>query len=298
MMPGDGGNGGDDELESLDPTAAQPLIPNSRAHDPATDESLPQIIARLEMAQESGRLNWDAGTRFYITLADGTVLRAEPDCDHTEHGCTYTYEIDGDEDTFSPWEHDGDEAEIIMIVRGISMVEFGGPVSEDEDETIAFRQYGAWMNHGGFGVSTYLDVDGDTARLALADGIPSGTRPTADATWEGVMVGTRISGTDRDNILQGDARLVYSMTGRDIDATFSNIVDLDNMGQRIMIEGEANPTIAFMDVPVGTDGEYLMVVPGQRFIRGNILGPNHEETTGVFQDSDIIGAYGAKRPSN
>jgi len=102
------------------------------------------------------------------------------------------------------------------------------------------------------------------------------------------MVGTPARGGNRDNILQGDARLVYSMAGQDIDATFSNIVNLDRQASHSVT------TVRFDGVPVGTDGTYGGGGVGNR-IHGAFFGPNHEETGGVFEASGIVGAYGAKR---
>ena len=64
-----------------------------------------------------------------------------------------------------------------------------------------YTALGAWMQHGAFSVNTEkgtvqvqdfaLDF---TRRLAMAGGDLTGTRPTGNATWLGLMVGTPATG--------------------------------------------------------------------------------------------------------
>jgi len=184
-----------------------------------------------------------------------------------------------------------DTIRAVLTKNGITLLEGRGGNAGPN-----YRIYGTWMTHGAFAVETAVEVtEGDTTvvgRGTSAYGERTGTRPTASAEWRGVMVGTPRQEGNRDNILQGDARLVYSMAGQNIDATFDNIVNLDRQASHSVT------TVQFTDVPVDRDGTYGQGTTGNR-IEGAFYGPNHVETGGVFERNGIIAAYGAKRqPSN
>ena len=50
----------------------------------------------------------------------------------------------------------------------------------------------------------------------------------------------------------------------------------------------------FSDLEVGPDGTFSRGQSGAR-IQGGFYGPDHAEAAGVFEQSDIVGAFGAKR---
>ena len=127
-----------------------------------------------------------------------------------------------------------------------------------------------------------------TVRGASAIGDLTNTRPATDATWRGVMVGTPTRGTNRDNILQGNAELTYTFADEEIDARFSNIVNLDREMHHSVTD------VRFDDVPVAADGTYEAGDPGNK-IQGGFVGTEHSETGGVFEQQGIVGAFGARR---
>ena len=53
-------------------------------------------------------------------------------------------------------------------------------------------------------------------------------------------------------------------------------------------------TVLFADVPIGSGGTFEAGFAGNR-IQGGFYGPNHAETAGIFEQSNIVGAFGAKR---
>lgn len=179
----------------------------------------------------------------------------------------------------------------ILTRNGITLLETRGGTAGPN-----YRVYGAWMIHGVFAVSTgsesTLEADGTditfTARGAQAAGDLSRSRPAAQATWRGVMVGTPARGGSRDNILQGDAALAFDLGSLTLDAKFTNIVNLDRNSAHKVQE------VRFDDVPVATDGTYRAGGAGNR-IQGGFAGPDHKETGGVFEQLGIIGAFGALR---
>jgi len=186
-------------------------------------------------------------------------------------------------------ENDVDTSRAVLSRNGITLLEGRGGTSGPN-----YRAYGAWMDHGGFAVETRAQdtIDGTlvTARGSSAVGDLTGSRPTADATWQGLMVGTPARGANRDNILQGDAELTYSTGTQTIDARFSDIVDLDRGVPHSV------SAVMFDDVRVETDGTYEVGRVGNR-ISGGFAGLGHEETGGVFEQRGIVGSYGARRVS-
>ena len=149
------------------------------------------------------------------------------------------------------------------------------------------------MTHAGFAVqSERTTVEGVniTARYGIAGGDLTRVSPPVTATWRGSMVGTPREGALRDNVLQGDATLTYAIAGGggSLDAAFTDIKDIDR--------GAAHTTtsVRFADVPVAANGTWRAGTTGN-LIQGGFYGPNHVEAAGVFEQSGIIGAFGARR---
>ena len=147
------------------------------------------------------------------------------------------------------------------------------------------------MQHSAFAVDTqsftYQGVT-FTGRYGIAGGDLTGSRPTGDATWHGAMVGTPATGGDRGHQLHGDATLIYDMSGGNLDARFSNIYNTTSGTLH------STPDVRFNDVPVSQGGTFQDGQTGNR-IQGGFYGPGHAETAGVFEKSNIVGAFGAKR---
>ena len=160
---------------------------------------------------------------------------------------------------------------------------------------------GSWMVHSAFAVQTEtLTADGTRAsfRYSIVGGDLTGRPLTGSATWLGIMVGTPATGDRRGENLVGTAALNYDFfiegdaTGAGLvpalDVAFSNIQNIDR--------GEAHGTeaILFPNLAVGSDGTFQAGVTGER-IQGGLYGPNHAEAAGIFESSNIVGAFGAKR---
>ena len=158
---------------------------------------------------------------------------------------------------------------------------------EDED----FGGFGAWMEHSGFAVQEeHYVVEGISISGAygIAGGDRTGTAPTGSATWRGLMVGGIATGSNSGEGLQGDAILTYSLGGGSLDARFSNIKNLDRFA------AHSTPEVQFNNVPVSSHGTFQAGLTGNR-IQGGFYGPGHAEAAGIFEQSNIIGAFGAKR---
>ena len=150
---------------------------------------------------------------------------------------------------------------------------------------------GAWMNHSGFQVSDGSDKYEDiriTARYGIVGGDLTGRQPTGSVTWRGIMLGMTASGTGRGERLQGDASLIYNLTASDIDISFSDIQNLDRRSAHSI------SSVRFDDVPVASGGTFEAGLTGNR-VQGGFYGPGHAEAAGVFEQSNIVGAFGATR---
>ena len=180
-----------------------------------------------------------------------------------------------------------DTARAVLTKNGITLLEVRGGTGGPN-----FRTYGAWLEHGAFSVGTkaQTEVEGVTitVRGAAALGDLTNTRPSTNATWRGLMVGTPSRGAQRDNLLQGDAQLTFDASESEIDATFSNIVDLDRNAAHSVRE------VRFKDVPVSPNGTWTVGSSGNT-LSGGFVGPDHSEAGGIFEQQGIVGAYGAKR---
>ena len=153
--------------------------------------------------------------------------------------------------------------------------------------------YGSWMEHSAFAVQTEtgtVSIFGQNAdyrtRYGIAGGDLTGSSPSgATATWRGLMVGTTPA---NGNLLQGDATLEYSLDAGTLGAAFTEIKDLTRNA------AHSTDSVRFNDVPVATNGTYQAGSAGNR-IQGGFYGPDQAESTGVFEQSGIIGAFGAKK---
>ena len=86
----------------------------------------------------------------------------------------------------------------------------------------------------------------------------------------------------------GTAALKYDMAAGRLDAAFSGIRNID----RGMAHGVE--TVTFSDLAVQPDGTFARGGSGTRS-QGGFYGPGHAEAAGIFEQSDIVGAFGAKR---
>ena len=147
------------------------------------------------------------------------------------------------------------------------------------------------MEHSGFAAHTeWFVVDGirGDGRYGMAGGDLTGTRPLGTATWRGLMAGTPATGAGRDDRLQGDATLTYHTGSQRLNAAFTDIQNIDRL------RAHSTSAVRFNDVSVDAGGRFQAGGTGDR-IQGGFYGPGHAETAGVFEGSNIVGAFGAKK---
>ena len=167
----------------------------------------------------------------------------------------------------------------------------------------ALRSWGAWMQHAGFVLHTAetvlpdtndMDAEYRTAwRYSLAAGDVSGTRPfgAGTLTWKGVMTGMT---TDGATLLAGKTTVAYATASQTLDITIDGIRNAET-------DGAWNKPILFENVRVNANGTFSdgrQDVGTQRvagYVDGAFFGPGHEEAAGVFEQNNVVGAFGAKR---
>ena len=202
--------------------------------------------------------------------------------------CTATDPLSGAVDTIellnTPLRHGA--ATAMGSKHGITLM------SESSTHTGAdLASLGAWMEHSSFAIQNERQT-GEEGKVDVWYGIGVGDltdRPlTGSATWLGIMVGTPIAGDDRGDRLVGTAALNYDMAAGGLDAGFSGIKNIDR-GTAHGVE-----TVIFSDLAVEPDGTFARGQSGAR-IQGGFYGPSHAEAAGIFEQSDIVGAFGTRR---
>lgn len=145
------------------------------------------------------------------------------------------------------------------------------------------------MQHSTFFVGEVLvDSESLLSRSSFTVGDLTDSRPLGNATWQGLMVGMPTTGDDSGDLLQGDATLTYSLDNQSLDAEFTNIQNIDKLAAHSV------STVRFTGVPVDAEGEFEAGSVGNR-VQGGFYGPDHAETAGIFEKSNIVGSFGAKK---
>ena len=173
------------------------------------------------------------------------------------------------------------EARPILTRNGITIAEAN---SGD------FGILGSALRHSAFVSERSYIFDprgGYYARGAIAAGDLAGSRPAVNGSWSGLMTGTLARDGD---YLTGDANLAYtaSSAGGHLQAEFSNI-----RNETLNRAHDAAPA-RFVGVAVDSEGTFDSGVRGDR-IQGGFYGSGHAEVAGIFEQSGILGAFGAYR---
>ena len=178
------------------------------------------------------------------------------------------------------------DAEPIGSAHGITLMSESG-----RQMGVDVTSLNAWMEHGSFALYNLRaageEFESNTLH-AVVLGDLTGRPLTGSATWLGIIVGTPIAGDDRGDRLVGTAALNYDMAAGGLDAGFSGIKNID---RRTAYSVE---TVIFSDLTVEPDETFSSGQSGAR-IQGSLCGPGHAEAAGIFEQSDIVGAFGARR---
>jgi len=190
-----------------------------------------------------------------------------------------------------------DDARTIVVHQDIALT-----LDRSGDDGIASHlSFGAWMDNAGFFVATggtfRIGKNDRAARMVVAVGEPTGSRPAATAVWQGSMVGTPKQGEYKNNLLRGEAYLRFDVNRSLLDARFFNIKDFTRFGVPYRTEELPKSRLRFSKIPVGENGSYARTYDDGVNIRGNFYGDSHAETAGTFDRAGIIAAFGAKERS-
>ena len=201
--------------------------------------------------------------------------------------CTFTEPRTGYSDAvrLSDFEFVSGRDEPVGTKHGVTLIRSTGRHDGTE-----FRTLGAWMQDSAFGVRIErVTVEGVRvdARYGLAGGKLTGSQPSGRATWLGQMVGTATAGADGGDRLQGDAILTYDLDSGRLDAEFSDIRNIDRLGRPAR-------AVRFDGVDVAPVGTFGTGIPGNN-IQGGFYGADHAEAAGIFEQSNIVGAFGARK---
>lgn len=244
------------------------------------DARSPGIVSRADSLLASA-IHGNTSERELPTF----ILRAS--CSGT--ACTFSEPTTGYSQTLrlSDLEFSSGTQHAVGTKHGVTLVRWSGRY-----EGTDYRALGAWMQHSGFAVQmarfTFEGVRVD-GRYGIAGGDLTGSRPLGySATWQGLMVGTPAIGAGHGDLLQGDASLTYDMDSRMLDAAFTNIQNIDRL------RAHSVSTVRFDNVSVGAGGTFQAGATGNR-IQGGFYGPGHAEATGVFEQQNIVGAFGARQ---
>ena len=258
------------DLAGLSAPAETPAAQNARA---------PALVSRADSLILSSLYG-------ETTHPDLPTFRASSRCSGAY--CTVTEPRSGYSLTYSLSDFESADATTVAIgtKHGITLMSGSGPLHGTE-----LTGFGAWMEHAAFVVQTEdLTLEGTrvTGRYGLAGGDLTGVKPVGGATWLGVMVGRPATGIQRNDRLVGDAALNYDFSLDVLDVAFSSIVNIDR--------GTAHSVrvVRFEDLAISRRGTFQAGWPGNR-IQGGFYGPGHAEAAGIFEQSNIVGAFGAKQ---
>ena len=183
-------------------------------------------------------------------------------------------------------------------VEQVTMIQSIAAGRQSDGTQLAFQTYGGWLTNSVFGVGSMNVTEGATTTNRLSSfsfGENTGSNPTImasdggiDASWEGVVVGKN---TENGNLVQGGARIsIFSDNPNSITSVdFTEMKDL-NTGNNVQ---DIIPN-SWNNIPLN-NGTFR-VADGS--LEGTFYGSGHTEVGGIFNHSNIIGAYGAARRIN
>jgi len=169
--------------------------------------------------------------------------------------------------------------------KGIGLAEYSATATRQGVEWTT-SHYGAWLDYSALETSiASAEKPGEvnlTTAYNLSFGKRTGTAPSGNATWEGVMLGHTRHGAVQP--LQGDAIMNFKLDAMTIDVYFSKIKNLTTR--------DDYPDLRFDEVPV-SKGAFTSRTDTAH-IAGRFYGPAHEEVGGVFTYPTALGAFGGR----
>lgn len=178
---------------------------------------------------------------------------------------------------------DDTEIRVGPVINGVQLREFRDR-NEENDYFTDFTAYGAWLTDSAFYVTLQNDDNETEVIRGQSFGDASRTNPASalsgTATWRGAMVAR--DATNATVPITGRTELTYDFGGNTLDVLMSQI-----RGSR------AYADLTWEDLAV-TEGQFSQG-SGADSIRGTFYGDDHEEVGGIFERSNLVGAFGATR---
>ena len=184
------------------------------------------------------------------------------------------------------------DSQAVMLDEGVTTIQSISSGRQIDGTLLTFQTYGGWLSDSVFGIELLNVTESGTTTERFASfsfGDNTGRNPTANARWDGVMVGVA---KDDSDIIQGKATIQWdSGTPNEVGGFFNsirNLTDGGNFSTTLMTWKSIplnNGAFTSMDAFADTTGS----------ISGNFYGNAHEEVGGIFDRDDVIGAFGAKQ---
>lgn len=243
-----------------------------------------EILSRADSVLLSGGYGEPSG--------GGETVRGQSSCSGTT--CSIREDFYGIRGTFSLSDliFDTAASQPVGTKHDVTLLRLTGAHPSFPGSDASFSALGAWMDHSGFLVQEDrgIPVGGVPANMRwnIAGGDLTRSRPLGGATWQGLMVGTPAGGSGKGQRLQGNATLTYDLGSATLDAAFTSIQNIDRL------QPHSVSAVRFDNINVSDRGTF-QAGSSDNQIQGGFYGPDHAESAGVFEQSNIIGAFGAKK---
>lgn len=272
---------GNEPAAGIDPIAAQRLIGGT----PPTE------TGRAQAARGSNILSRSDSyflTKWVFVSEDGSDFDTyRPNCSGIS--CTFGFEWTDNNDELRNYET---LSEFESISGTTILSRAGLTVSYLNDPQDGFESLWSRMHHSSFGTRREGWIGREAAvenRFSYAFGdLSASSRPSTSGRYTGLMTGIHQRNGD---LLLGDAELVLTIDGSSssLDARFRNISNLTKN------RAHTTRTALFPRINLCCDGEFSSYGSSDNYIDGGFYGNEHAEAAGVFEQSGMLGAFGALR---
>lgn len=173
--------------------------------------------------------------------------------------------------------------EPVMTDNGVTLVQGRGAARGDGGTPFTFQTYAGWLDDSAFGVELIEITAASTTEIfaGYSFGNSSGSNPdgTGMATWSGIVVLRERGGS---MLQHGDVTI-------DIDDLANPDVDISFTHGRLNGLSSTSGGYDNMTLNLGT------FESNDGYIKGSFYGDDHGEVGGIFDGTNFVGAFGAKR---
>ena len=297
VTPSTGGGGGP-TMPQLQPLPAV-LVANTDQTRTLVGGTAPPNLSSAEIGRTIRTIAGNADTLLYDVDGATSVMCDRTMCNYDLNEIIHIVSVDEySSQTLGEVEEDVEEGlelighnennEAVMTDRGVTIGQrrVAARVNTEAGVVILeYQMYGGWNEDNHFGIERAANTGGNNPGIEVRTysfGDASGTRPTATASWNGVMVGANLQG----HVIHGDMAASFDINSpNEIRVLeFSDIINLDTGGEISRMR--------WLTIPLIADGTFESP---NGDIKGTFYGTNHEEMGGIFNRNNIIGAFGSKK---